>query len=176
MLTIESDASVGETFLISGSSPTTWREFYGAYEKMLGKQAVFDLDDGRIRMETRVQRRRNTLYARLRRELAQRPEARRYLLSLPPQSWLVAAARRLPASAQAALKCHYNSLWRQQASSDSSLPLYLPDPQTRALYAARTYVRIDKARNKLGYKPAFDLNFGMALTTEWARWANLLSA
>ena len=47
--------------------------------------------------------------------------------------------------------------------------LYLPDPGTRALYAARTAVRIDKARQRLGYAPAFDLQRGMALTAQWAR-------
>ena len=31
-LAAERDAAVGETFLISGSSPVTWREFYGAFE------------------------------------------------------------------------------------------------------------------------------------------------
>ena len=38
MLTVEGDASVGEAFLISGSSPTTWREFYSAYERMVGNR------------------------------------------------------------------------------------------------------------------------------------------
>ncbi|REF84107.1 nucleoside-diphosphate-sugar epimerase [Methylovirgula ligni] len=46
--------------------------------------------------------------------------------------------------------------------------LYLPDPGTRALYAARTAARIDKARQRLGYAPAFDLERGMALTAQWA--------
>ena len=40
--------------------------------------------------------------------------------------------------------------------------------------AAKTRVRIDKARRLLGYEPAFALNGGMELTEQWARWANLL--
>ncbi len=176
MLAVESDAAVGEAFLISGASPTTWREFYGAYEKMLGKQAMLDLDDKQVRIEERLQRKRNSLYGKLRRELARRPGTRQYLLSLPPQSWLVAATQWLPGSAQAALKGYYRSLWQQQIQSGSSLPLHLTDAGTRALYSARTRVRVDKARNQLGYKPAFDLDHGMALTGEWARWANLVSA
>jgi nucleoside-diphosphate-sugar epimerase len=176
MLAVERDAAVGETFLISGASPITWREFYAAYEKMLGKQAVLDVDDNWIRTQERLQRKHDSLYGKLRRELARRPGARQYLLSLPPQSWLVAAAQQLPASAQAALKSYYRSLWQQQISSDASLPLFLPGPELRKLYAARTHVHIDKARNKLGYNPAFDLDRGMALTKEWAAWANLLRA
>jgi nucleoside-diphosphate-sugar epimerase len=137
MLTVEGDASVGEAFLISGSSPTTWREFYSAYERMVGKQAILDLDDQQISDEEEFERRSNSIYARLRRKLAR-------------------------------------SLWKH-VPPKFGLPLYLPDPGTRALYAARTIVRIDKARNKLGYRPAFDLDHGMALTREWAQRANLLS-
>ena len=47
--------------------------------------------------------------------------------------------------------------------------LYLPDPGTRALYAAKTAVRIDKAHQRLGYAPEFGLQKGMALTAQWAR-------
>ena len=137
MLTVEGDASVGEAFLISGSSPTTWREFYSAYERMVGKQAMLDLDDQQICDEEESERRSNSIYARLRRKLSR-------------------------------------SLWKQ-VPPKFGLPLYIPDPGTRALYAAQTIVRIDKARNKLGYRPAFDLDHGMALTREWAQRANLLS-
>jgi nucleoside-diphosphate-sugar epimerase len=47
--------------------------------------------------------------------------------------------------------------------------LYLPDPGTRAIYAAKTAVRIEKARQRLGYAPAFNLPRGMAVTAKWAR-------
>jgi len=137
MLTAEADAAVGEAFLISGSSPTTWREFYSAYERMLGKQAILALDDQQMCDEEEFERRSNSIYGRFRRKLAR-------------------------------------SLWKQ-VPPKFGLPLYLPDPGTRALYAAQTIVRIDKARNKLGYRPAFDLDHGMALTREWAQRANLLS-
>jgi nucleoside-diphosphate-sugar epimerase len=174
ILAAESDAAVGETFLISGSEPVTWRQFYSAYGKMMGREAIVELDEDMIRDEARLQRRRSSFYANLWREIATRPDLRRYLLRRPPLNWLAAALRRLPAPTQDRVKDYYQSLWQQQTPSVSALPpIYLPDPATRALYAARTRVRIDKARNKLGYEPAFDLDRGMALTREWARWANL---
>jgi nucleoside-diphosphate-sugar epimerase len=40
--------------------------------------------------------------------------------------------------------------------------------------AKRARVRIDKARDVLGYRPAFTLEAGMRLTEAWARWAGLL--
>ncbi len=41
------------------------------------------------------------------------------------------------------------------------------------LNGAKTIVRIDKAKKLLGYQPAFDFEAGMAVTEQWARWANL---
>ena len=60
-LAAERDAAVGEAFLISGSAPVTWREFYAAFEKMLGKKAVVDLDDAQLRIEERRQQKRAIL-------------------------------------------------------------------------------------------------------------------
>ena len=148
MLAAERDSAIGETFLISGSSPTTWRDFYGAYEKMLDKQAVVILDDAQLQLE----------------ELRQR------------KGWILRGARRLlPDTVKTILKPYYRSLRRALADvSIDNRPLFLPTGQLRALYASKTHIRIDKAREKLGYSPAFDLERGMARTAEWARQANLL--
>jgi nucleoside-diphosphate-sugar epimerase len=40
--------------------------------------------------------------------------------------------------------------------------------------AKRARVRDDRARELLGYEPAFGLADGMRLTEAWARWARLL--
>ena len=149
MLASENDAAIGETFLISGSTPTTWREFYGAYEKMLDKQAVIVIDDAQMQLEERRQR----------------------------NGWIRAGARRLlPDTVKTILKRYYQSLWRAPTDAPAdNRPLFLPTGQLHALYASKTHIRIDKAREKLGYNPAFNLDDGMALTAEWARLANLLS-
>jgi nucleoside-diphosphate-sugar epimerase len=42
-----------------------------------------------------------------------------------------------------------------------------------AFFRARSGVRIDKAKARLGYEPLFDLDRGLELTGQWARWANL---
>lgn len=137
MLTVEHDAAIGEAFLVSGSSPITWREFYRAYEGMLGKHAILELDDQQIHTEERLQQKSTSIQGRVRRKLVR--------------------------------------LLGKEVPPKFGLPLYLPDSGTRRLYAAKATVRIDKARNKLGYRPAFDLADGMALTREWAQRANLLS-
>ncbi len=53
-------------------------------------------------------------------------------------------------------------------------PFRVPGLPSIHFLAARTRVRIDKARRLLGYRPRFDLAEGMLRTEAWARWAGLL--
>jgi nucleoside-diphosphate-sugar epimerase len=55
----------------------------------------------------------------------------------------------------------------------SQEPFRIPSEPMIDFFAARTRVRIDKARRLLGYEPRFDLDRGMGLTAAWARWAGL---
>jgi nucleoside-diphosphate-sugar epimerase len=173
LLAAEHDAAVGQAFLISGSAPTTWREFYGAYEAMAGKQSVLFLDEGEMRAEERRQHKHHSLLGKVRRELARRPSARDFLLNQPPFTWLDTAARQLPAAAQSFLQDRLQAIWNVPTKS---LPVFIPDAGDKALFAAKINVRIDKARRVIGYEPAFDLTRGMALTRQWARWANLVES
>ncbi|MDX3969791.1 MAG: NAD-dependent epimerase/dehydratase family protein [Bradyrhizobium sp.] len=150
LLAAESVAAVGEMFLVSGSAPVTWREFYGAFEKMAGKTAIVEFDEQQFELERRKQQRNRSLIRRIPRALANRAKP----------SFIKAWAQRTPSS----------------SSSNGELPLFLPDGLTLALLASRTHIRIDKARRLLGYEPAFDLARGMELTEQWAGSAGLLAA
>lgn len=61
-----------------------------------------------------------------------------------------------------------------QAALKEEKPSRPMNPQVVRFYAAKTRVRIDKAKRMLGYQPVFDFESGMRLTEQWARWANLL--
>jgi len=63
---------------------------------------------------------------------------------------------------------------RPQAEPEREKPMRVMSPLEVQFYVLKTRVRIDKAKRMLGYRPAFDLKAGMALTEQWARWANLL--
>lgn len=149
MLAAQREEAVGQAFLISGSKPVTWREFYGAFESMLHKEAVVNLDDAQLRLEERRRRKDHSFVRRVRRALVR---------------------RFVPGVLKTALKQRLHA-----GSSDAEPPLFLPEGLQRDLYASQTYIRIDKARKMLGYAPAFDLDKGMACTAEWAREAKLLS-
>jgi nucleoside-diphosphate-sugar epimerase len=175
LLASQSDAAAGETFLISAERPVTWREFYGAYEQMAGRDAVVFMDDAEIAAAHRREGAQRRFGRRLYNALARRPHVRERLLGLPPQRWVVRGGRALlPRAAQQRIVNSYERFWK--VSSPVAENLYVPDSDTCALYASRTHVRIDKARKTLGFVPAFDLESGMAKTALWARWANLLPA
>ena len=177
LLATQCDAAIGETFLISARSPEAWRDFYGSYEAMLGKKTVITMDNTQVQREEHRQRRSQSLLEQLRRGLAKRPHIRSRLLSIPPHGWVLAGGRRiLPRAVRTSINRAYESLWQVPMGASEDLPVHLPAGWMRALYEAKTYVRIDKACTKLGYNPAFDLKAGMARTAEWARWANLVPA
>jgi nucleoside-diphosphate-sugar epimerase len=172
LLASQSEAAVGEAFLISGAAPVTWGAFYHAYERMAGTRAVCFMDDSELVAESRRLHTPRGWLQTLRFALARRPELRERILTQPPHRWALRAGQKLlPAAVRAAIQARYERLWQLPPVETAR---YVPDPQTLALYAAKTHVAIDKARNRLGFVPAYDLERGMSNTATWARWANLL--
>jgi nucleoside-diphosphate-sugar epimerase len=55
-------------------------------------------------------------------------------------------------------------------------PLAAFKPDVIRTLASTARVRIDKARDLLGYEPAFGFEEGMRLTEAWARWEGLIPA
>ena len=173
LLASVADRAIGEMFLISAASPVTWRDFFGAYERMARHRAVVLMDHARIREQRERARARTTLLFRLRHALARRAELRDRLLALPPQRWLIRTGEALlPAALQGRIKTRHEQFWKVIPPDDP--PLYIPDRPAEDLYASHTRVRIEKARDLLGYEPAFDLERGMAITAAWAQWARLV--
>jgi hypothetical protein len=41
------------------------------------------------------------------------------------------------------------------------------------MFAAQARFKTEKAAQLLGYRPAFSLDRGMAITEEWAKWARI---
>lgn len=61
-------------------------------------------------------------------------------------------------------------------SADEALRDWELDPLDVRFQSLTTTVDTRKARDRLGYQPAFDFDAGMDLTERWARWAGLLQA
>jgi len=151
----EDEAAVGERFLISGPDAVTWREFYAAYERLLGTQSVVLMPTGEIQ-----------------RLNGQKGEVSNFQLSKRDPFKLLnyTLVRRIYKFVR---RHRIGEGLRKQAKQALPPPLYLPDEVRLALLRARARVKIDKARRMLGYQPAYDFNRGMALTAKYIEWAQL---
>lgn len=159
ILAMHRDEAVGERFLISGANPVTWREFYGAFERMLGIQSVVLMTAEEVERLTTKQ---NNVTSNLR--LLSRDPLR---VAWRTVNW--APVRGFYRFARRLVGQNVTKKARQ------ALPpsLIFPDEVQLALYRARAAVKIDKARHLLGYEPAFNFDRGMSLTAEYVAWANL---
>jgi nucleoside-diphosphate-sugar epimerase len=176
---------VGEAFLVSGPQPVPWSELYGHFAAMLddadpsgpvGGRRLVSMSEAEARAFWRRHRRgvprlhRELLAAfRSDRGLRDRLMGTRELYALRELASAV-----LPERLQQRIKGKMSADTQRSAPADDGSPIHPLRPEMIDFFAARTRVRIDKARRLLGYEPAFPLARGMELTRAWARWANLL--
>ena len=168
--------AVGQVFLISAESPITWKDFYAAYEDMLGFRSTVGLTAEEFRALRRSQAR-----------VALRQSASRLLRShefidfrqtfAPLRVAYELLKRSLPSATARRLKSaiYPESRYHPAQAALAERPIAFPDPDRFRWLASKTRVRIDKAKRVLGYEPRYDLAGGMHRTRLWAEWANLLA-
>jgi nucleoside-diphosphate-sugar epimerase len=165
---------LGETFLISGEKPVTWRDFYSAFESIIGTRSLIDMSEEDLRQESVKRKRQARPVSRLL-SLTRRPDVLAILRALPPVPTAVSLVKKVLSQDQwLFLKSRLNN-GSQISNGNGAVvrPLYVPDELMLQMYKSKTTVRIDKARSRLGYVPKFDFERGMSLTAEFLRWANL---
>lgn len=164
----------GEAFLISGAAPVTWREFYGAYEEVLGVRGCRAVTSEELAAEAKAKRRRASTMGEIS-HLLSSPSTRRWVMGLPVTRGTVKVIKpRLPPRQWTALRGVVVGRAEEQGSdARASAPpplLIIPDATRVALYRSRTHVRIDKARELLGYEPRYDLSRGIEMAGAFLRW------
>jgi nucleoside-diphosphate-sugar epimerase len=171
-------AAIGEAFLISAAEPVTWREMYGAFERMLGGSRTVAMSRDEARRYWRRRPRPRVVSEAL---AAVRGDAALLQRLLGTREALVLrelASGWLPETWQQRIKARIGMGSAAQYPPASlpaeEAPIHPLSPDLIDFFAAKTRVRIDQAATLLGYRPAFDLASGMELTEQWARWANLL--
>jgi nucleoside-diphosphate-sugar epimerase len=172
---------IGESFLISGEKPVTWKEFFCRFEHMLGFASTVEMSMaeaeayyaskqpkiGSLLPEAvRILREEPLVYSRLRhtREIATLVKIARTLLPVQMQGPL----KKRPAR---------NGRTGKVAQADREVvgkPVQLLRPYMIHYYASKARVSIDKAKRLLNYRPQFDFETGMERTAQWVQWANLL--
>jgi len=168
--------AVGEAFIIGAAAPVTWKEFYGAFERMLGTEATVCLSCAEARALYRsTQRCSRSFWHEAGSILFTEPAARSRVLKSREARFARRTAALLPANVRGAVK-HWLRRWEHGAAVPSRgiKPVRVLDPLLLHLAARKTVFGIAKARRLLGYEPRFSFAEGMRRTEQWARWANLI--
>jgi nucleoside-diphosphate-sugar epimerase len=165
------DEAIGNTFIIKGVGTVTRREAYARLEQMLGFDAVECMSTEEVRAALTGNRSWRAVTRLM-------PAALDALKASPE---FKDAVRRTPLASLAK--------WLQGLRSRStftytaprevkpaSIPrIYPPEIMIDYLSAEVAFTSV-KAARLLGYNPCVSLDEGMAMTREWAEWANLLGA
>lgn len=158
-----------EMFIIRGPDRVTWREFYGAYERMLGVE-------NRLVSMSREDARAHPKRARRAAIKSALPSA---LGVLKRDAGFKSLAGQLPLIKPAwkfyrrYINPPSDKVAPPPAQAAPELPLTILPDMMWGYYASTSDYSIDKARTVLGYAPQYDLARGMALTGQWAEWAGL---
>ncbi len=163
----------GEVFLVSGDPVPTWKDFYGAYEAMLGFTSTQAMDTAAIRAHLKAQTKAARPMRQLLEIIRQDGTLRQTVLKLPGIAQVYAAARSLlPEAGMEGVKDHLMN--RTQADAVPAKPLLFPSAALLGIMASNTRVSVEKARVRLGFVPVNNLDVGMQLTNDWAEWGRLL--
>jgi nucleoside-diphosphate-sugar epimerase len=172
--------AAGQAFLISGERPITWRQFFTAFEDVAGCSSMVEMSaEAACAFYRAAYERPRSLLREALAALREDPTLRSRIMESRELAFLRTSGSRLPAAWRRAMKRRLKGESSRAHSAvplDASRPILPMDPAQVRFYAAKPEVRIDKARRVLGYEPRFDFATGMALTGQWARWANLADA
>jgi nucleoside-diphosphate-sugar epimerase len=172
LLAATSERARGERLLVSGPEYPTWREFYGAFERMIGVQRTVPMSEADALAHWKRETRRRWLVPDAWQIVRTDAELRRRLLETREGAVVRRLAERvLPERVFAPER------WQampERTESEPALAAFKPEV-IRAL-SSTARVRIDKAQSLLGYEPVFGLERGMSLTEAWATWAGLIPA
>lgn len=186
---VDSPQAAGQSYLISGPQPTTWRAYYAHLERMVKQDSIVSMSPDEIARKLKQQRPPRGLLGWALQVLRERHDVRQRIVNSPlgwpyklavklsPTRWVRAIKRCVlgddfdqpakaaprPAATQA-----------QQVAAVDTRPIIYPDLASLPQFTSPTRVLIDKAVAQLGYCPQFDLDRGMALTEQWAKWARLV--
>ena len=148
----------GESFIVSGPAPIAWTDFHRGYARLLGVEGPFLLPEQELRRRHAAVRREG------RRRALRDPRAMLTLLRdyQPIDRKLQAVARHLPRRMKDRLKTPATG-----RTGGETAPAAIPDADALARYRSKGDVRIDKAREVLGFEPVTGFEQGLSRTRHY---------
>jgi nucleoside-diphosphate-sugar epimerase len=155
----------GERFLISGPAPVSWREFYAAYQDILGVDAVRLLSaDDRSSANSLVEDKRCDMVVKSGAEMDHCDDPPVVSPTLSRGKQLKNLITRTIGS-RAATRLHmWVSFLRSRVLGRT---VHEPTGGKLAMFNSRCHVGIEKARRLLTYEPQYDLEAGMRMTAPY---------
>lgn len=166
---------LGETFLVSGDEPVTWKTFYQAFESIVGFESTKSVSAEEIR-KLQIQKAREKKPLPQLMALVRQPDVIWTLLRVPPLSWAKNGIRALVPRGRRAqvVSSVVRPVGQNRNNGVAEKPLHVPNKTLLGVYRPRAHVRIDKARQLLEYQPQVSFSHGMERTAHYARWARLV--
>jgi len=169
------ERAIGEAFLISAEKPVTWWDFYKAYEKMIGDESTISMNLEEIRQFNKIYREERKTINQIKKACKKHPYILRGIFHLPAVNQFYKISKAIvPKSIINRVK--ENFIGKNEIDIQNKIEkLIFPMTQKEInFYLAKTHVKIDKAKNLLGYQPKYDLKQGMKLTRDWLHYANII--
>jgi nucleoside-diphosphate-sugar epimerase len=136
----------GERILVSGLAPVAWKEFYGAYQDILGVDSL------------RLQPLGAQSISAAQEDDGTAVHQRKPMVRIKGLITRMLGTRRVT---------RLNVIVSYMLSFMSRERNYRPTDAQLALFRARCHIRTDKAKRLLGYDPRFDLRNGMRMTAPY---------
>lgn len=156
--------ALGEAFLISGPEPSKWREFYGAFEWLLGKKGTVSISS------EEAERWRTFTASSLQDRMVNAAKESRILRRAYEKSRVF-----VPRAIKELIKSTVLNPRNGSSKSGKERQTIEPVDESRLkLYRTHCRVKIDKARHLLGYEPAFNFERGMRVTGQFLKWVGLV--
>jgi nucleoside-diphosphate-sugar epimerase len=171
LLAATGERAPGETFLVSGPEYPTWAEFFGAFEHMLGVHRTVPISEAAALAHWKRSTRRPWLVPETLRAVRTDGDLRSRLLATREGAIVRRVAERVLPATFFAPERWDNPI---ESTRETEPPLVAFKPDLVRFLASTARVRIDKARELLGYSPVFGLADGMRLTEAWATWEGLV--
>lgn len=180
MSAFESDAVVGEAFLINGDERLEWRDFIRTFAGMVPcSTRTYDHGLEEIEAHWRALEPRARDSARAVVRLAASTAFHAQLATVPPIGKLLRGSKELltrvvSTERKAALKMRFQG--RKAIARDDAKPVKMPSRGRVVREAYRAWVSNERAKSRLGWSPRFDFARGAARTGEWLRFARMLES
>lgn len=162
-------------YLISGSKPITWKQYFCAHgnENIVSKiESISDAEISDLRRELIISPPKNNILppkwkVHLKGLIVEFPGFKKVYNSKNGLKFLYQKLR----GRQQEIRLPSSEL--EIAAYENSFKKVYPYASHLSLMESKSEVSIQKAKNELGYEPKFDISLGGQLTRQWMKWAGI---